>query len=266
MIFRSSAFGPLSLLAAALAVFAACSDTAPRRPRAIVDLSPATTEDLLIKTLGHRLVSSSGMPEATAFEDFVVEEPYYGATSYVTLFNHVGSHHDPPSHIIRGARSTDDVPLERFYGRARILDFRSLAADTPLGRSHFAERNVAPDDIVVAVVGYTPPTSNDELPSYPYLSAEAAEYLAALPVRMFATDMPSLASLKGLADVVQSGAKGSESVLPEHYALLSREIPVIEGLANLDAVVGEENAVFVGFPLKIHNGNGAPLRAAMLLF
>ncbi len=52
-----------------------------------------------------------------------------------------------------------------------------------------------------------------------------------------------------------------------HHAFLPRGIPVIEGLlVNLDALLGESNPVFVGFPLKVPDGDGSPIRAAALVY
>ncbi len=78
--------------------------------------------------------------------------------------------------------------------------------------------------------------------------------------------MPSLGSVKRYFQLIEEGLTGSENICPEHYAFLSRDIPNIEGLANLESLVGAEEIVFIGFPLKIKDGNGAPLRAAALLY
>ena len=91
------------------------------------------------------------------------------------------------------------------------------------------------------------------------MSGEAAEYLAGIPIKAFASNIPSLGSVKRYFQLIEEGLTGSENIFPEHYAFLSRDIPNIEGLANLESLIGEEEIVFVGFPLKIKNGNGAQL-------
>ena len=130
----------------------------------------------------------------------------------------------------------------------------------------FSDRGIKPDEIVIAVVGYQPPDSPNEYPSYPSLSGEAAEYLATLPVRAFATDMCCLMGYEDLVRRLEAGLEGSENVFPEHYAFMSRGIPVIEGLANADQLIGEEYVVFVGFPLKLEGGTGGLMRAAALIY
>jgi kynurenine formamidase len=235
-------------------------------PKEIIDLSPAITEDLNVKTVGHKFNHDFGMRDTTKFEHHVTEDPLYVANSYITLYNHVGPHHDPPNHVIKGAKSTDQIPLEKFYGKAKVFDFRSKAGDTPLVKSDFEGKGIEPGDIIIAFVGYHPPTTADEVPSYAYLSKEAAEYLASVPIKAFATDMPSIGSFKRYYQLQQQGVRGSENFLPEHYALLAREIPNIEGLVNLENIVGKSTLVFVGFPLKIKDGNGSPMRAAALVY
>ena len=58
----------------------------------------------------------------------------------------------------------------------------------------------------------------------------------------------------------------SEHVIPEHLAFLSREIPNIEGLVGLERLIGEDNIVFVGFPLKLEGASGGIMRPAALLY
>ncbi len=47
---------------------------------------------------------------------------------------------------------------------------------------------------------------------------------------------------------------------------MSRGIPAIEALVNLEPLIGEELVVFVGFPLKLKGGTGGLMRAAALVY
>jgi kynurenine formamidase len=49
--------------------------------------------------------------------------------------------------------------------------------------------------------------------------------------------------------------RGGDAVSPEHQALLESDIPNIEGLANLEPLLGEKGILFVGLPLEIKDGN-----------
>ena len=239
-------------------------------PRAIVDLSPTITMDMPIRALGPAIgeviADQFGISPTTSFEVHVQKDPYYRSMSTYTIFNHVGPHYDPPNHMIEGRMSVDATPLDRFFGRARLIDFRAKQPGEPLGRSDFERAGIEPGEIVIAFVGYQAPTDPEALPVYAYLSSEAAEYLAELPVKAFASDMPSLASMSLYSALIDEGKTGSETIFSEHYAFASRDVPAIEGLVNLEELVGEEEIVFVGFPLKFKNGDGGPMRAAALVY
>ena len=235
-------------------------------PKRIVDLTPTITEDMPRRAVGAKFLKDFGYPEKLDWEIRVEDGDFYVSDTFVTLFTHVGPHHDAPNHIIKGAKSTDEFPLDKFFGRARLFDFRDEPKDEPLTRADFEGRGIKPGDIVIAFTGYTPPTEPGELPSYAYLSGEAAEYLASIPVKAFTSDMPSLGSIRRYYKLIEEGVKGSENFAPEHYAFLSREIPNIEGLVNLEALLGEEHIVFVGFPLKLKDSDAGPIRAAALVY
>ena len=260
------AAGSMGLLACGPDVHSAAEPATPPMPREIVDLSPTIGEDFALQSIGRKAVDFFGLRERTTFEHQIVEDQHYVTMSYVTLNTHTGPHHDPPGHVIKGAAFSDEIPLDRFFGEARVLDFRHKERDKPLLEADFSDKGIEAGDIVIAVVGYRPPESPDEYPSYPFLSGEAAEYLATLPVKAFATDMCCLMGWDDLEQRLAAGVKGSENTLPEHYAFMSRAIPAIEGLVNVERLIGEENVIFVGFPLKLKGATGGLMRAAALLY
>ena len=198
-------------------------------PRSIVDLSPTISRDLAVRVVGEKTATLFGIPLSTPFETHVSEEPFYVSMSVYTISNHVGTHYDPPSHVIKGGASVESAPLDKFFGKARVLDFRSTPTGEPLLKSDFDGAGIEAGEIVIAFVGYDGPTDPDTFPSYTYLSGEAAEYLAEIPVKAFATDMPSLGSIAGYVAHIEEGKSGSENIAPEHYAFLSRDIPAYRG-------------------------------------
>jgi kynurenine formamidase len=50
-----------------------------------------------------------------------------------------------------------------------------------------------------------------------------------------------------------------------HNICGERKMTHMEGLDNLDKVVGKGRFTFVGFPLKLRGGSGSPIRAVALL-
>ena len=111
-------------------------------PRLVVDLSPTLAEDTPSLVVGRKFLHDFGMPESTQFHQIISEEPMYVAETRLELFNHVGPHHDAPSHTIKGARTTDSFGLDQFIGPAKVLDFRTKPKDAPLTRADFANRGI----------------------------------------------------------------------------------------------------------------------------
>ena len=235
-------------------------------PKRVVDLSFTLSQDTPIQYVGVRAAQFLQAPTKTSFKKMVINQPkFYAASSVYELLNHVGTHLDPANHLIKGALSADNYPLEKFLGRARVLDFRRKTRDEPITVDELRDTGIQAGDIVILYTGYQPPTHDMDWPSYPYLSKEAAEWLAQLPIKALASDMPSLGSIRRYPQLMRPGKSAAE-IVPEHLAFLTREVPNIEGLTNLESLVGEPNVVFVGFPLKVKDSDGGLMRAVALVY
>ncbi len=267
MSFRS----PLRLSCVVLPILVACCTRQPpepafRTPKKVVDLSPVVTPGLLGEQYGPAALAAWNMSGSTEFRHVVADTPpMYVKTSYITLFDHVGPHGDAPGHVIRGGKEVHEMPLGSYLGVARVLDFTDRDDDEPLLVDDFRAAQIQPKDIVIAVVGYQPPQADEGLPSYPYLSSDAAEYLASIPVRAFATDMPSVSSLRRTG-ILMKETLDPERLFPEHLALLRRGIPIIEGLANAEQLIGEDQVFFMGFPLRVQGATGGLMRPVALIY
>jgi len=90
------------------------------------------------------------------------------------------------------------------------------------------------------------------LNGYPVLSHDAAAWLAGF-------------TLKGIGADMISADEAESTTFPIHTILLKRNIVIIENLTNLRALSDKE-FVFSGFPLKIENADGSPVRAVALLY
>ena len=193
---------------------APASETTVTMPKAIIDLSPTISEDFPSAMAGEKSLREFGFPLRHKFEQIIQREPFYIADSIYTMHNHLAPHYDPPTHLIEDGKSGDEVPLDSFYGRAKLFDFRTKPRDEPLLPSDFASPTIEPGDIVIAFVGYKPPADPEDLPSYPYMSAEAAKYLVGKSVKAVATDMPSLGSIRRYIKLVEEGQTGQRTFSP----------------------------------------------------
>jgi len=193
----------------------------------------------------------------------ITENPFYIAMDHVTVFDHTGSHYDTPSHMIRGGRTAEQVAVEKLVGRAKYLDLSGKPG--PVTRAE-VEGKVGKDDFVIAYVGCKP---DQETPPCRFLGKDAAEYLATLPVRAFGTDMWSLSNTARFPEFHEAKKAGTpgrvEDWAPEHQALLSRDIPVFEGLENLTSLAQAGYALIVALPLKIKGANGSPARVIAIV-
>ncbi len=247
---------------------AACSR--PERiapiPTQIIDLTPTITADQPVQMWGRRMLSDFGFREKNKFEFVINQEPVYGSNSYWTLFNHTGAHLDSPSHMIKGGQTVDLIPLASTIGIGRLLDFRHKHPDEEISLNEIIDAAIKPGEIGLLVVKFDIPVKEGELPAYAALSPAAAQYLAELPVRAIGTNGFSVESVARMYESMNRSETGNEAITPNHLAFLQRRIPVFEGLANLENLSEVDQFVFVGFPLKVRDGDGSPVRAAALIY
>jgi kynurenine formamidase len=171
-------------------------------------------------------------------------------TTQITIGTHQGTHLDAMYHFLEDGKTVDRMPLEWFYGPARVLPVPKQAGEeiTPEDLRPF-EQHLQPEAKVLLATGWhrhfgTPEFFTD----YPSLTVEAGRYLASRRIRLLGMDMPS----------------PSKQWLEIHHLLQARdvEIVLVEALANLDALPDE--FTFIGFPLNFQGRDGSPIRAIAL--
>jgi kynurenine formamidase len=234
-------------------------------PKKIIDLSPPITEDLAVRQFGHRACEFLGLPERMRFEPVIpANEAYaFGLTSF-ELVSHLGAHVDAPGRLLKGGSRADEVPLERLYGPANVIDLRWKDRHSALQITDLENYTIKADEILILFVGYMQP-ENEDWPTYSPISVEAAQWLVSKKIRALATDMPSIGSFSRYADMMDKN-RPPEEIWAERLAFAQARIPVVEGLTNLGSLLGEKRIVFVGFPLALTDRSGAPMRAAALIF
>jgi kynurenine formamidase len=234
-------------------------------PRKIIDLSPVITEDLPVRQFGHRACEFLGLKERMTFTPVPPSKDAYAfGLTYFEMASNIGAHLDAPARLLKGGERADQVPLEKLYGRARVINLQWMDRHRALQITDLENYTIAANEILILFVGYSQP-ENDDWPAYSPLSVQAAQWLAAKKIRAVATDMPSIGSYSRYADLMDKN-RPPEEVWAERLAFFQAGIPVVEGLTNLGHIVGEKNIVFVGFPLALADRSGAPMRAAALVY
>lgn len=235
-------------------------------PQKIIDLSPVIGEDLPEQKWGKAALKMMGFRGKTNFVHVGIDSPAYVRNSYIELFNHGGAHLDAPNHMEKDGMSVEEWDLDKLIGPVKILDATSYKDNSPIPVEPLKELNLSSQDVFMLHVNYTPPQNDEELPSYPYLSSEACEYLASIPVKAVATDALSIESFHGFAKGAEAGLSGYKDLIPNHHAILTNGIALFETLENISPLLDKENVIFIGFPLKIKNGNASPVRAVAFVY
>src|SRR5437016_459463 len=94
-------------------------------PKKIIDLSPVITEDLPVRQYGHRACEFLGLKERISFTPVMPSKDTYAfGLTYFELASNLGAHLDAPARLLKGGQRADQVPLEKLYGRARVVNLQ----------------------------------------------------------------------------------------------------------------------------------------------
>ena len=147
---------------------------------------------------------------------------------------HTATHVDAPLHFIDGATANEGMPLDLFIDECRVVE-------TPPGpiTGAFAEENFpwsGCERLLIKGNGFS------------HLMESSAYYIADSDIKLIGTDSQTI------------GIHGQNENV--HKALLSAEIPIIEGL---DLANVEPGTYFLmAQPLKVQGLEAAPLRAVLV--
>ena len=180
-----------------------------------------------------------------------IETDGWNATT-LHLYSHCGTHMDAPKHFDVTEQTIDEIPLDRCMGPAWVVDLtgiapRALIHVTDLGP---VEKEIHPGDGLLLRTGWsqrigTPSFRN----SLPRVSLELARWCGEHRVRLLGVEPPSVADVNNL-----------EELTAVHEALLADGVIIVEGLTNLDQI-RKRKVTFMALPLRIAQGDGAPVRA-----
>ncbi|WP_242083860.1 cyclase family protein [Aestuariivivens sediminis] len=235
-------------------------------PKEIIDLSSVISSDLPTKLWGKAAIELMGFKGETEFRDVGMDSPAFVRNSYIEVFNHGGAHLDAPNHTDSLGKSIEDYELSKLLGPVKIFDASKYENNVPIPLDSLKDFELTKEDIFILYTNYKPPQNDIDLPSYPYLSVEACNYLTSIPVKAIATDAWSIESLSQFDKGINAGLTGNENLIPNHYNIFKNEIPLYEALENVGALLDKENIIFIGFPLKFKNGNGSPVRAVAFVY
>ncbi|MEV6127874.1 cyclase family protein [Streptomyces violaceusniger] len=167
-----------------------------------------------------------------------------------------GTHVDAPFHIDDALPTLDELPLERFWGRAVVVDARGAEPRTPLGPSLFErclpEGRPRAGDIVLVATGWSRHWGGDDYLAHPYLTREAAELLVAAGIRTVGIDALSV-------DPTPADDFPAHRILCGAHAVIAENLTGLDPL--LDAQTAGEPIEISLLPLRLPAADGAPVRA-----
>ncbi len=169
--------------------------------------------------------------------------------SKIEMGVHTGTHVDVPLHFIKEGLSITDIPLNKFYRNCSVIDLTDINLGEVIKKSHLKKNDINVDEIILFKTKNSTIYQREFRKDFVYLSQEAAEYLTSIAVKAIGIDYLS---------IEQFEINDSET----HKILLSHGIIVFEGLSL--AHVDPGKYLFIGFPIKLMNCEGAPVRAILI--
>ncbi|MCL1786480.1 MAG: cyclase family protein [Defluviitaleaceae bacterium] len=165
----------------------------------------------------------------------------------VAFTAHTGTHADMPSHFIQDGATCDNIPLEHFYGKAKVI---RIPATSHITKADLLPYDIAAGDILLIDTGQSKHMQEGTLKKdFIALIPDAAQYLVEKKVKTVGIDYLSVDPYDA-AD------------FPVHMALLGNGITILEGLVLENVPEGEY--ILSALPLKIAGGDGSPVRAVLI--
>lgn len=177
-----------------------------------------------------------------------IEKDYYAERS-LKLRTHSGTHIDAPCHIVLGAKTLDELPLESFIGKGLVIDCTEVENnDISLDFiKQYEDKIKEADFIIIYAAWYQKWGSKTYFNEFPVLNTEATEWLIKQNIKGIGYDSIS-------ADQINC------QQIPNHRMLLANEVLIVENLKNLDQLIGKDFE-FNAIPLNIEGSDGSPIRA-----
>jgi kynurenine formamidase len=170
--------------------------------------------------------------------------------SRIVVGSHAGTHADAPAHRIPGGKSVTDMGIAAYIGfRCRVLDISGLDRMEDLTaemmRRMFGGALDGCDSVLLKTGWSAKWGFADYYKAYPGIAEDAAPYFKEAGIRVLGLETPSVSARFDLR---------------VHHALLSRDLAIVENLANLH-MLSKDCVEFHAVPLRLHGRDGSPVRA-----
>lgn len=174
----------------------------------------------------------------------------------IEMESHISTHVEAPSHFVpvrygRDANDISELALAKFFGVAVLVDCNDLPPKTAIGKEILRKSPIEENDIVL--IGKCLHQGEKRC----YLVKEGVEYLLQKKIKMVGIDDTVFPE-----DPIINRPKDLNKYFT-HDLMLSNDIPIIEGLANLSELK-KTRFLFFGFPAKMGGLEAFPIRAVAI--
>ena len=164
----------------------------------------------------------------------------------IEMGSHTGTHIDAPYHFVEGGKRLHEIPLEQLTGKATVFE---IAGVRSIGLGNLEHRKWDGIERVLFKTDNSQHWQDEKFyEEFIYLEPDGAEFLVQRGIHLVGIDYLSIDEFK------------SEKH-PTHFALLTRDIVILEGL-NLSKVPAGEYTLFA-LPLNLQDADGAPSRVIL---
>lgn len=189
------------------------------------------------------------------FEKYQRENDAWYIISEVTLNTHISTHIEFPYHHVKDGVDAADFPIERLIGEGVVLDIspwrENNAKITLDDLKKVAGDRLRPGDHVFFYTGNDEYYYTERQHDRPWFTTDCMDWLVEQEIGVMGVDT-SGHEVRGENGVNVTGQ-------PNHEALLGAGIPLVEYLANLDALLGKRFASFI-LPVKMAGAEAFPVR------
>ncbi|MBI2545734.1 cyclase family protein [Candidatus Woesearchaeota archaeon] len=202
----------------------------------VIDISRTIAADMVVYK-----DKPEKMPQMVQTKSFAE----HGANeTVINIDSHTGTHADAFFHMLEKGKTIEQIPADRFIGPCQVLDFTKVKdkiTEKDLGKFKVARNEI----ILLKTKKKIEGTFNF---SFTYLDKTAAAYLAKKGVKLVGID--------------ELGIERDQEKHDTHVILFKKGIPIVEGLDLTKVKQGKY--LFIGLPVKIKQGDGAPVRAVLV--
>lgn len=204
----------------------------------------------------------------------ITEKGYHYSANKFSTAEHGGTHIDAPIHFYAERNTVDELPLDKLFGKAVLVDrSRQCAADRDFRftindfKDWEKENGIIPQGAIVLLkTGYgrywpdrVKYMGTDERGAeavaelhFPGLHPQGAEWLVnERKIKAVGIESPSI-------------DYGQSTLFESHVILGKNNVPILENVANLDKLP-LKNYYVIALPMKIKGGSGGPARIVALV-